>query len=455
MNEVDLIIRNGKIIRNDHCSVETIAVNNGKIVGIFDHNFTVAAKEMIDAEDLIVMPGAIDAHSHIWEPTDYEYREDFYSGTCAAAAGGITTIIEMPLSTPPVFDKNSFNIRYERAKASAIVDFALWGSFIPEAMKHFSELKELGCVAYKAFMSHANPNYPHADDFCLLKGMEMLGKLNGLVGVHAENYSITEGYSKEFRDSAFFEGQYHEISRPEISELEAIQRAILFAKNTDCKLHICHLSSAKASEFIKNAKLEGVNLTVETCPHYLTLTTEDLKRYGGFAKCNPPLRCEENQNKLWEMIDHGEIDCIATDHTPYTDLDRSKYGNNIWDMPAGIGGSELFLPLLIEEGYHKRKISLEKIARLTALNPAKIFGLYPKKGAIDLGFDADLVFLDINEEWEYKAENGLMKSKCINSPYEGRKMKGKVVRTVLRGTTVYNKDGIKGEKGVGQFVSGK
>jgi allantoinase len=453
MEKVDLIIRNGMVIRNDRCSDETIAVNGGKIVGILDKNFAVDAREVVDAQGLAILPGAVDAHSHIWEPTDYEYREDFYTGTCAAAAGGITTIIEMPLSVPPVFDEKSFNIRYERAKSGAIVDFALWGSFIPDAVPHFGELAGLGCVAYKAFLSHANPNYPHADDFCLLKGMKELGKIHGLVGVHAENYSITEGYSREYRDLNLCDGLYHEESRPEVSEMEAVQRAVLFAEETGCRLHICHLSSSRAGEIIKRAKARGVSLTVETCPHYLTLTVEDLSRCGGFAKCNPPLRSKENQDRLWEMIENNEIDCIATDHTPYTDFDRAKHGGDIWEMPAGIGGSELFLPLLIDEGFHKRNVGLEQIARLTALNPARIFGLYPRKGAIDVGFDADLTFIDLNRDWIYRAREGLMKADCCCGPYEGRAIKGKIVRTMLRGITIYDDGVIKAEKGVGRFVS--
>lgn len=447
MEEIfDLIIKNGNIVLEDKVIKGCIYIRNGKISCISNSDFEYESKEVIDAQGNYILPGGVDCHSHIWEPTAYDYREDFYTGSCTAASGGITTMIEMPLSVPPVKDRESFENRLKYAEKS-IVDYALWGAFINDSVENIEELHDLGCVAYKAFMTKASPEYPNCDDFVMLKGMKEISKVGSIVGVHAENSIITEGYEKEFKKLGCNSGKYHEMSRPEISEIEAIQRALLFAEETGCRIHLCHLSTARGINIIDEAKRKGVDVTVETCPHYLTLTVDDLEKKGGFAKCNPPLRSKNNMEKLWELVKWDKIDCIGTDHTIYTDEDRSKHGDDIWSMPPGIGASDLFVPLMIDEGFNKRNIEILKIAKLISTNSAKRFGIYPQKGVIQIGSDADLIIVDTNSEWIYKGEKSFSKSKCINGPYEGRKINASIKKTIVRGKTVFENGNITVKKG--------
>lgn len=444
--EFDLIIKNGNIVLENKVVMGSIYIKDGKITCISNSDLECNSKEIIDAEGNYVLPGGVDCHSHIWEPTAYDYREDFYTGSCTAASGGITTMIEMPLSVPPVKDTDSFKNRLKYAEKS-IVDYALWGAFISDTIDNIEELHQLGCVGYKAFMTEASPEYPNCNDFFMLKGMKEISKVRSIAGVHAENSIITEGYEKEFKKLGCNSGKYHEMSRPEISEMEAIQRLLLFAEETGCRVHICHLSTERAIKIIDEAKIRGLMVSVETCPHYLTLTVEDLEKNGGFAKCNPPLRSKSNLEKLWELVKNDKIDCIGTDHTIYTDEDRLKHGDDIWSMPPGIGASDLFVPLMVDEGFKKRNIDMIKISKLISTNAAKIFGLYPQKGIIQIGSDADLIILDLNKEWTYKGEKSFSKSKCVNGPYEGRKINTTVKRTIVRGKTVFKDGKISAEKG--------
>ena len=273
----DLVIKNGTVVLEDKCIKGSIGIKDGRIACIADAGTELEADKVIEAEGKYVMPGAVDSHSHIWEPTAYDYREDFYTGSCTAASGGITTMIEMPLSVPPVQDKESFANRVKYAEKS-IIDYALWGALIPAALGHIKELSDLGCPAFKGFISKASPEYPSADDFTLLMAMKEIKETGGIAGVHAENSVITDGFEKQFRDKGLYDGRYHEMGRPEIAEMEAIQKALLLAEETGCRLHICHLSTARAMRMIEDAKRRGVKVTVETCPHYLTLTVEDLDR---------------------------------------------------------------------------------------------------------------------------------------------------------------------------------
>lgn len=446
----DIIIKNGKIVLEDRCMNGSIYVKNGKIAYIGSDDLLAEADEIIDAGGKYILPGGVDCHSHIWEPTAYDYREDFYTGSCTAASGGITTMIEMPLSVPPVTDIKSFENRLKHAKKS-ILDYALWGAFIEESLGNLAELYNLGCVAFKGFLSKASPEYPSANDYVLLKGMHEISEIGSIAGLHAENSAIIDGYEKELKKRGLNSGKYHELAHPEINEIESIQKALLFSEETGCRLHICHLSTHRAIDIIEEAKKKGVKVTVETCPHYLTLTVDDLEAKGGFAKCNPPLRSRENLEKLWELLKNGKIDCIGTDHTIYTDEDRLKHGDDIWSMPPGIGASDLFLPIMLDEGFNKRNMDIVQIANLTATASAKIFGLYPKKGAIQVNADADLIIVDTEEEWIYEGRKSFSKSKCINGPFEGRRIRSSVKRTILRGKTIFLNGEILVEDG-GQLV---
>ncbi|MCM3760441.1 allantoinase AllB [Alkalihalobacillus oceani] len=450
----DLVITGGNVVFEEGILEASIGIKEGKIKAIVDPEVDLSSQETIYCEGKTIFPGLIDPHVHLWEPGFFEYREGFKEGSAAAAAGGVTTLIEMPLSVPPVVDEESFNLKYAIASDHSVVDFALWGGLIPSSIDDLEELHRLGVVGHKAFMSYASKSYPHAPDFELWKAMTKISEFNGLVGVHAENADITFKMSKEYKEANLTDPLHHADARPEVAELESVQKAILFAEKTGCRLYVVHMSLPEGIEMVNQAKRrKNVQVYSETCHHYLLFDQSYLSKHGAFIKCNPPLRSKEAVEGLWNNIREEEIDCIGSDHGPYTDEEKTKGHSNFWDAPSGFGGIELILPVMISEGYHKRNIKLETIAKLTSTNAAKIFGLYPKKGTIRIGSDADLTIVDLNHEWVYDATNSLSKVKSEFSPYHKRKFRGKVMKTIVRGSVVYSNHSIEVKPGYGKFVS--
>ncbi|MGI6686710.1 MAG: allantoinase AllB [Bacillota bacterium] len=451
--KVDVLIRGGRLVTEGGSFQGSVAISKGIIVGFLAPDTQLEAEKVIDADGCVVLPGLIDPHVHLFSPGSLEFREDFYCGTQAAAAGGVTTIITMPLDIPPLIDRESFDSKREAAKSQSVVDFAFWGGLIPKNIQNLSDLHELGCVAFKAFMSYGEDFYPNMPDQFLFEAMKKVASFNGLIGVHAENADIVAHYSKLLKENERVDGEAHSDARPEIAELEAIQRAILFAEYANCRLHICHMSTDKGAETVCSAKKRGVRVTSETCHHYLTLDRSELSLKGNFVKCNPPLRDKETVERLWQYVLKGYVDCIASDHGPFTDEQKQGGGKSIWDAPAGFGGIDAMLPLIIDEGVKKRGLALETLAKITSTNAAKIFGLYPKKGSLLIGGDADITILDLNKEWVYSGKATLSKTKSSNSPFEGRKIRGKVVATLVRGQTVYQEGQILVKPGTGRYIS--
>lgn len=449
----DVVINGGHLVLENGIIEGSIGIKNGKIAALLDPAIDFKTKNVIDCTGRVVFPGLIDPHVHLWDPGSKNYREDFLHGTQAAAAGGVSTIIEMPLSIPPVVDRESFELKQNLANKDAVIDFALWGGLIPTSIDKLEEMHQLGCVGYKAFISYASKDYPHTPDFELWKAMGNIADFGGLVGIHAENADITEKFGKELERANVLHPEAHADGRPEIAELEAVQRAILFAEQTGCKLYLVHLSLPESVAMVRRARERGIKVYSETCHHYLLFDRSSLSKHGSFIKCNPPLRSTEAVEGLWKDIFNGHIDCIGSDHGPYTDTEKTEGEDNIWKAPSGFGGIELMLPVLLHEGYHKRNLDLETIARVTSTNAAKIFGLYPQKGAIRIGADADLTVVDLNETWSYDALKSFSKTKSESSPYHNKQFKGKVKTTLVRGIPVYQENEIKAKPGYGSFIS--
>ena len=449
----DKVLFGGEIVLETGVVKASLGINDGKIAAIMEPGVEFEAKDILDISNRVVFPGLIDPHVHLWEPGPLSYREDFLHGTQAAAAGGVTTVIEMPLSVPPVIDQESFEIKYNTASDNSVVDFALWGGLIPSSVDNLEQLHELGCVAFKAFMSYANDDYPHTPDHYLLEAMEKTSKFNGLIGVHAENADVVDYFSKRFEKEGIMDPEAHSDGRPIVAEMDAIQRAVLFAESTGCRLYIVHMTAPEGGEVVRRAKERGAQIYNETCPHYLIFDKSQLRKSGSFAKCNPPLRSREDVEKLWEQIFKGNVDCIGSDHGPYTDEEKLEHGENIWKAPSGFAGIELILPIMITEGYHNRGLSLDSIAKLTATKAAKIFDIYPRKGSITIGSDADLAIVDLNEEWVYTGEKTLSKTKSSKGIYEGLSLKGKISTTLVRGEIVYDTGKIQVSPGYGAYIA--
>lgn len=447
------IFRGGTVVLPDRQINSSLVVEDGIIKGLLDPGISLSSEyKTIDVSDRFLLPGVIDPHVHMWDPSPMNYREDWYYGTRCAASGGITTVIDMPLSVPPVLNEESFRNKEKIASDKACVDFAFWGGLTPESICNLDKLNEIGCVAYKGFMSYASEDYPQITDEYLVEGMRIAEKFNGLIGVHAENALITEFGSRKLAESNCMDYSMHDDARPWWAEFEAIQRATFFSKLTGARLYICHMTTTEGAELIKKAKYEGVSVYSETCPHYLIFDKSILNEKGSYAKCNPPMRSRENAEKLWDYVFDGTIDTIGSDHGPYSDAEKIKEGNFFREY-CGFGGFDAMLAVLLTEGVHKRDLSLSQLAQITSGNPAEIMGLAPFKGSLLPGTDADIAVVDLSEEWTYDGLTSFSKTKSINSLYHGYEFKGKVKQTWVRGNLIYEDNEIKAPAGSGKLIT--
>lgn len=436
MKTYDLIIRNGKIVSTDAIIVGDIAIKDGKIVAI-GQDLTGEALEVIHADGLYVLPGLIDSHVHLNEPgrTDWE---GFETGSRALAASGVTSFIDMPLnSTPPTVNKENLELKRSLAEEKSIINAYFWGGLVPENIENLQELKENGVLAFKAFIVPSGiDDFNGSDDATILKGMKEIASLESFLGVHAERAAICEFLTEQKRAEGKTTARDFVESRPIISEVEAVRRLISFAELTGCKLHIVHASSRKVVEEVNKAKERGLDITVETCPHYLSLTVKDLEEQGALAKCTPPLRDQEEVDDLWTALENDEIDVISSDHSPAPASMKQLPDGNYFEGWGGISGAQSTLSVMLTEGYHKRNIPLEKIVSLTSTNPAKLFGLYPQKGVLSPGSDADITIVDVNESYILNKEDLFYRHQ--HSPYVGKSFKGKVKTTIVKGKVVFD-----------------
>ncbi|KAB2334888.1 allantoinase [Cytobacillus depressus] len=443
MTNYDLIIKNGQIVTADAVVQGDVAIKDGKIkeVSVGKPIEGSAAKE-INAEGHHILPGLIDTHVHFNEPGRTEW-EGLETGSRSLAAGGATTFFDMPLnSTPPTINKENLEIKSSLAAEKSIVNPRFWGGLVPENIDDLRGLHENGVIGFKAFMSPSGiDDFNNVDDESIYKGMKEIASLGSLLAVHAESTVMCDQLAKEKISQGKVSARDFVESRPIISEVEAVRRILSYAEVTGCKLHVVHASSRRVVQLINEAKESGLDVTVETCPHYLSLTVKDLEEKGVLAKCAPPLRDEDEVENLWAAVANGEIDVIGSDHSPAPASMKEGKGN-IFEGWGGISGAQSNLNILLTEGHFKRKIPLEKIVELTSTNPAKVFRL-ENKGTIAPDYDADLTIVNLNESFELKAEDLFYRHK--HSPYVGMTFQGKVKTTIVGGKVVFENGEIMGK----------
>lgn len=435
MATFDLIIKNGNIVTAESIVQGDIAIKEGKIKEIsIGKTLEASADKVIDAEGLHILPGLIDSHVHFNEPGRTEW-EGLETGSRSLAAGGVTTFFDMPLnSTPPTINEENLALKRELSEQKSIVNPRFWGGLVPENIENLKELHENGVIGFKAFMSPSGiADFDNVDDETIFKGMTEIASLGSLLAVHAESTVICDQLAQKKQREGKTSARDFVESRPIISEIEAVRRIISYAEATGCKLHIVHASSRKVVEVIEEAKRRGIDITVETCPHYLSLTVKDLEEKGGIAKCCPPLRDEDELEDLWVAVANGEIDVIGSDHSP-APASMKEIEGNFFEGWGGISGAQSTLNILLTEGYFKRNLPLEKIVALTATNPAKLFGL-SNKGTIAVDYDADLTLVNLNESFELKNEDLFYRHQ--HSPYVGMTFKGNVKTTIVNGEVVF------------------
>lgn len=439
----DAVIKNGNVVLRDGVYNVDIGIKNGKIASIAEE-ITEQANEVIDAKGQYVMPGMIDTHVHISEPGRTEW-EGFETGSKALAAGGTTSYVEMPLNAiPATINKETLDLKLEAAKSQNYVDYAFYGGLVPENINQLEELVDAGVPAFKCFMSAITAEVPgdfvNVDDYALYKGMQKLAELDQILCIHAENPTITAKLADEMVREGRTTAMDYVDSRPIFTEVEAVQRALLFAKETGCKLHFVHISTSEAIQKILEARRDGVDVTVESCTHYFALTAEDVEEIGPRAKCQPPLRKAKDQARLWDELMAGNIDWLTSDHSPCTE--DLKQGN-IFDAWGGISGAQNNVDIMFDLAVKKRGLPVQKFVDLIATTPAERFNL-PNKGEIAVSKDADIILVDPNSSYTLNREDLYYKNK--HSAYEGRNIDCRVTKTIVRGNVVYDlEQGIVGE----------
>ncbi|WP_046213142.1 allantoinase [Paenibacillus wulumuqiensis] len=455
MHVYDLVVIGGNVIFPDAIEQTDIAVHNGKIahIGRLSAPDIAGAVQVIHADGMQVMAGMIDAHVHFNEPGFGDW-EGFKTGSAALAAGGCTTYMDMPLNgVPPTVTTAALEWKRELAAGHSHVDYGCWGGLVPGNLEEMEALSEQGVCGFKAFMSApGDPDeeaFRNVDDTTLLEGMQRIARIGRVLALHAESEPVVSKLTASLLAEGRTTAADYSASRPIEAELEAVIQALEYGKQTGCPLHFVHISSAAAVQMIQNARTEGMDVTLETCPHYLTLTDQDLEQIGPAAKCAPPLRSLEEQELLWQCIAAGQIDMITSDHSPCPTALKTDAAH-MFEAWGGISGAQHSLELMISEGYVKRGLPLPLISRMVSLAPAQRFGLYPQKGEIGIGADADLVIVDLDTSYTVDQEQLLYRHK--HSPYVGREIFCQVQLTMVRGHIVYTREHGMTDEPIGQSL---
>ena len=431
MTGFDLLVRGGAVVTPAGVGIADVAVSDGEIVEI-SPEIVGAAREEIDARGWHVLPGIVDVHVHFNEPGRTEW-EGWATGSSACAVGGTTTVAEMPLNAhPPTLDAPSFDAKRNAAETRSRVDFALWGGLTPVNLERMEELAGRGVIGFKAFMSSSGiDDFPMADDATLFAGMQRAAALGLPVAVHAENDRLTTALATTAIAAGQTGARDYLASRPAIAEIEAIARAVLFAEETGCALHVVHVSTGRGVAEIAAARARGLDVTAETCPHYLVFDADDLERLGAIAKCAPPLRPRCEVDLLWHALARGDIQAVASDHSPAPA--GMKTGDDFFRIWGGISGCQLLLTSLVSEGHIAREIPLPSLVSTMADAPASRFRM-AGKGRVVPGYDADLVLVDLGERFTLREQHLQYRHK--HSPFVGMTFAARPRRTILRGQTV-------------------
>ena len=437
----DYVIKGGRVVTGDAVFEADVAIEGEKIVAV---GHGLPGKKTIDATGKYVMPGAIDSHVHFRSP-GYDYKEDWQTGTGAAARGGVTTVLEMPNTNPPTGTLSALKIKQEIAARQAYVDYGIYGLLDEKNLGELEGLAAAGVSGFKCFMGNTFGDLPAPSDGAMLEGFETLARLGMRCTVHAENASIMARRQAHLEAAGRTDPLAHLAARPEVCAIEAVSRAVIFAEWTGARLHIAHKSSKDALYVLRDAKRRGVDVTVETCPQYLLLSTEDHKKLGNVLRVNPPIREPGHQEPLWQALREGVVDMIATDHAPHTPEEKSRA--SCWQCDCGFPGVETQMPLMLTE-VNKGRMSISDYVRWACVNPARAWGLFPNKGIIQAGADADIVLVDAKREWTVDQSQLFSKSKI--SPWHGRRVQGGPVLTMVRGHIVMDQGKVVAQPGWGK-----
>lgn len=448
MSKLDTILANGTLATSTGVLEADIGIASGKIAAIGERGSLPEARDSIDVKGKVVLPGGVDTHVHGGDPGGFDLLGiDFGETTKAAALGGITTVVDMPMQYPATTSPDAFDAKMESIEPKACTDFALWAMYNPGDLKSIMPLAKKGIVGYKLVMQQSVAEMmPHHHDGLIVEALEEIKKTGLVTTIHAESQDMILHLEEKLKAKGRDDPRAFLDCRPIITELEAINRILFIAKRLGSRINIAHCGVAEGIDMIDQSRQDGQPVTVETCIHYLTLDESIFDKRGTLPKLAPPLRDAEQVDLLWQRMHEGKIDCVASDHVPYP---LSFKSDDIWECSAGSPGIQTMFPLLISESANKARIDLPQLVKVMSEGPARICGLYPEKGSTQIGADADFAVFDLNSEREIKLEEQIGLEWTL---YEG--MKAVYPDLVLvRGKLIVDKGEFVGERGCGEFCS--
>lgn len=457
MSNLDTLIAGGDVLLPDGVHRVDIGLKDGVVVGVYDPAAAPDAAEVIDAGGETVLPGIVDIHFHVRAPA-YPERGTVLSETRAAAAGGVTTIFEMPISKPCCSTPDELERRRDHFAENAVVDFALYAA--PGDLTEISrdKMMSLGAIAFKIFTTPSPAGredefegLAFPDEADQYRALKLLAKTGRPLVVHAESASLLGHFEDAAKVLDPADAATHGKSRPAVCESVAVAKLLAMNITAQAKLHIAHVTSAETVEVLRG--FAGTSdFTAETCPQYLFTTEDDVAKAGIYAKVNPPIRTQADQDALWQAIEDGVINYVTTDHAPFAKAEKQAAEGNFPAAPPGVPGIEFILPAMLD-AVSKGRLSLKRAHDLICANGAKRYGLFPHKGALLPGSAADIAIVDLAGETVLNAQTLHTHAREVAHLFEGRKLRGKVVQTLLKGTTVFRDGEVIGQQGHGKFVT--
>lgn len=447
-DRADTVIHGGTVITPEGRLAADVAVTDGRIAGLFAPGTAPPARARIDATGRWVIPGALDVHVHFREP-GLSHKETWTSATRAAAAGGVTTVLDMPNTDPPTVSARAIAEKRAIAARQAIVDFGLYGALDERSLPEIAAMVREGATSFKLYMGSENALVPCPSDGAIVEGFEALADMGIRCTVHAENTPILAWRGARLQAAGRTDLAAHLEQHVDLAEVEGVSRTALFAQWTGCKVHVAHVSSRHSLPLIARAKADGIDLTAETCPHYLYLSTDDAARLGGNAlRVKPPVREPGHAEPLWQALASGVIDILSTDHAPH--LPEEKGRDDIWRTAPGFPGVETSMRLMLT-AVAQGRLRPEDYVRMACAAPARAFGLYPRKGAIAVGSDADIVLVDPHRRAPIRA--AALHSIGAVTPFDGIETTGAPVMTMVRGRVVMRDGIVEGAPGWGRCLA--
>lgn len=443
---VDLVLHSAKVFVDEDVVEGGVGIEGGKIVEVAKDSNLPSGVAEVDLKGCLILPGLIDVHVHLRGQMQ-AYKEDFLTGTTAAVAGGITTVLDMPNNQPVTMDPSSLRKRAQAAAPNILANVGFFSAF-PKSEEEVDEVAAAGATAFKLYLNNQIGGVDIDDDKALVHAFKRTSAVGIPVAVHAEDKNTIDTLGAAERELGHNDVEaYLKTHSPEV-EAKAIERTLALVGKSNAQIHFCHVSSEKSVTMINNAREKGLQVSCEITPHHLLLASKELKQKGTIMLTDPPVRQRHIADKLWNALHNGHIDLIASDHAPH--LVTEKQAESVWDVKPGIPGLETLLPLLLTK-VNDRQLTIAELVKLTSEKPAEIFRL-PLEGHVKEGYNANLTIVDLHKRGIIEAAK--FNSKAKYSPFDGWRVHGMPVKTIVNGQVVMDEGEIVGASGAGRVLRG-